>query len=89
MANYVYVKSLHNRSVVFGKYGRVEPGKTLEVSLFDYVGSIKNDPYWELISTPQDIPEATIVQEDTEAKTLTEEAVKEVRKKSKSSKSRS
>lgn len=79
---YVFVKHNYKKPLVFGKYGLIQPGETLEVSEFDFEGSLAKDSMWERVEKPLSVPETLIVQEEEEAEELTSEAVKKIREKS-------
>ena len=50
---FVFVKNVSNLTQRLGQMGPTAPGETVEVSLFEYHGSLVGDPSWELVpSTP-------------------------------------
>ena len=56
----VKVKSLHSNPIVFGKYGRVSPGDIIEVSCFDFLGSLKEDSFWQEVK--EEKKEAVVIE---------------------------
>ena len=66
----VFVKNISKLVQRFGQLGPVAPGDSVEISEFEYHGSLAGDPSWELIppvSTSAQLPEeAEVVPEEAE-----------------------
>jgi hypothetical protein len=78
---YVFVKHKYPHPVSFGKYGTIPPDTAVEVSEFDYKGSLENEAFWELVTPP--VEETPAVEGSPPEEEKTEEP-KSTNKKSKS-----